>query len=274
MLINKYNRESALDFMKETAWLKKFLLGHNGYIAGGCFKNIFSGEDVKDIDIFFRNKDDFLEAEALFEKRTFGGQVTLVYENDNAVAYKMDGIVVELIKKQFGTPEEMIKNFDFTIAKFAFYHENLEDLIIGEQAESESEEENGKIGYYFTEDASLVKDSEKDKEYFVTYHKDFFKHLTLKRVVVENEDLDFPLNTFDRILRYKGYGYSPCTGTKIKMAKMINSMELPENEEDMFKGLYNGIDWILKDVSSYKKNNVLFVTAASKLLPDFNSTIY
>lgn len=34
-------------------WLDKYMEGHEGFIAGGCFKNILSGERVKDIDIFF-----------------------------------------------------------------------------------------------------------------------------------------------------------------------------------------------------------------------------
>ncbi|HEM4745463.1 TPA: hypothetical protein U1397_000160 [Streptococcus suis] len=42
-------------------WLDKFLIGHKGFIAGGCFKNIFNNERVKDLDIFFENENDFLE---------------------------------------------------------------------------------------------------------------------------------------------------------------------------------------------------------------------
>lgn len=34
-------------------WLDKLLIGHKGYIAGGCFKNIFNNERAKDIDVFF-----------------------------------------------------------------------------------------------------------------------------------------------------------------------------------------------------------------------------
>ena len=34
-------------------FLDKFMMGHKGYIAGGCFKNIFNGEKIKDIDIYF-----------------------------------------------------------------------------------------------------------------------------------------------------------------------------------------------------------------------------
>ena len=33
--------------------------GHKGFIAGGCFKNILSREEVKDVDIFFHNQSDF-----------------------------------------------------------------------------------------------------------------------------------------------------------------------------------------------------------------------
>lgn len=34
-------------------WLDKFMEGHEGFICGGCFKNIFNQEKVKDLDIFF-----------------------------------------------------------------------------------------------------------------------------------------------------------------------------------------------------------------------------
>lgn len=40
-------------------WLDKYMEGHKGFIAGGCFKNILSGERVKDIDIFFESESDF-----------------------------------------------------------------------------------------------------------------------------------------------------------------------------------------------------------------------
>lgn len=47
-------------------WLDKYMEGHKGFIAGGCFKNILSGERVKDIDIFFESESDFQEAIDLF----------------------------------------------------------------------------------------------------------------------------------------------------------------------------------------------------------------
>lgn len=35
-------------------WLDEFMIGHHGFICGGCFKNIFNKEKVKDLDIFFK----------------------------------------------------------------------------------------------------------------------------------------------------------------------------------------------------------------------------
>ena len=32
--------------------LDKFLQGHKGFVAGGCFKNILNNEHIKDIDVF------------------------------------------------------------------------------------------------------------------------------------------------------------------------------------------------------------------------------
>ena len=35
-------------------WLNDYLVGHTGFTCGGCFKNIFNKEKVKDLDIFFK----------------------------------------------------------------------------------------------------------------------------------------------------------------------------------------------------------------------------
>lgn len=54
-------------------WLDKYMEGHKGFIAGGCFKNILSGERVKDIDIFFESESDFQKAVDLFNDEKFNG---------------------------------------------------------------------------------------------------------------------------------------------------------------------------------------------------------
>ena len=77
-------------------WLDQFMVGHKGFICGGCFKNIFSKEKVKDLDIFFESKADFDEAVQYFDSMTPGyngddkrdEEYTFFYENDNVKAYK------------------------------------------------------------------------------------------------------------------------------------------------------------------------------------------
>lgn len=77
-------------------WLDEYMTGHKGFICGGCFKNIFNKEKVKDLDIFFENKSDFDDAVQYFDSQTPGYDGDDVrdekyhfhYENDNVKAYK------------------------------------------------------------------------------------------------------------------------------------------------------------------------------------------
>ena len=116
-------------------WLDEYMTGHKGFICGGCFKNIFNKEKVKDLDIFFENKSDFDDAVQYFDSQTPGYDGDDVrdekyhfhYENDNVKAYKHieTGVVIELCCKIFGKPEEILNKFDFTITKFAYYKEEV-----------------------------------------------------------------------------------------------------------------------------------------------------
>lgn len=106
-------------------WLDEFMTGHKGFICGGCFKNIFNHEKAKDLDIFFKNREDFDEAVAYFDSQTHGYEgddkrtetYRFYYENGNVKAYKHieKGITVELCCKIFGTAEEILNRFDFSL---------------------------------------------------------------------------------------------------------------------------------------------------------------
>lgn len=120
-------------------WLDEYMAGHKGFICGGCFKNIFNKESVKDLDIFFEEASDFDDAVQYFDSQTPGYEgddkrdekYYFHYENDNVKAYKHmeTGIIVELCCKIFGTPREILDNFDFTVTKFAYYKAEIEDGI-------------------------------------------------------------------------------------------------------------------------------------------------
>lgn len=207
-------------------WLDKYLIGHKGFVCGGCFKNIFNNEKVKDVDVFFKSKADWDEAVMWFDERSVGfgfdydclteedAEYRFFYENSKVKAYKdlKTGMTVELCRSIFGEPKEIISQFDFTISKFAYYKDE-------EEPEGDSK---------VTQLVSKIVCDEK-----------FFEHLHLKRLVIDDQ-IPFPMSTFERVLRYVKYGYSPCKETKIKLAKAIN--ELSEEEIEVSESLYNGVD--------------------------------
>ena len=183
-------------------FLDIYMTGHNGYIAGGCFKNIFNGQRIKDIDIFFLTKEDFIEACEYYDDNE---NYVFSYENNNTKAFKNKetNIRLELICSQFGEPLDILSKFDFSITKFAYYKDKSED----------------------------------ETEYKCMYHEDFFEHLIAKKLVVE-KDIFFPVSTFNRVLRYSRYGYGLCRESKINI---INSLQ-GQNPESISDELYFGFD--------------------------------
>lgn len=107
-------------------WLDKYMEGHKGFIAGGCFKNILSGERVKDIDIFFESESDFQEAIDSFndEKHQKEGW-KFKYRNEKVCAFQKEGekVWIEFIESEFGKPKEILRSFDFTVTKMVYYKE-------------------------------------------------------------------------------------------------------------------------------------------------------
>lgn len=217
-------------------WLDQYMTGHKGFIAGGCFKNIFRKEKVKDIDIFFESISDWREAVQYFDSMTPGyndddkrdEEYIFHYENDKVKAYKniKSGIRVELCRALFGTAKEVISQFDFTIAKFAYYKVEVED-------ESPWEE------YGLLDFEETNKKPETHIEYRIVCDENFFEHLHMHRLVTDDK-IPFPMSTFERMIRYIGYGYKPCKETKLKIAIAIH--DLSEQEVSVGESLYDGMD--------------------------------
>ncbi len=197
-----------LEKQKETfnrvRFLSHYLDGHNGFIAGGCFKNAFLKQKIKDIDIFFKNEKDFISAEDYFKTNE---DYVFSYENDNTVSFKnkKTNIRIELIRKTFGTPKEILSMFDFSIAKFAMYR-GLND-----------------------------KEENIDNCLFVST---FFEDLANNKLVIDG-DLLFPISTFERTYRYRDYGFGLCRESKEKLIDAIRNAAVSEN---ISNDLYFGID--------------------------------
>lgn len=198
--------------------------GHKGFIAGGCFKNIFNGEKVKDIDVFFKCQKDYDNACEHFDDlcgEDNDGDYRFYYENDNVKAYKhvKTGVTIELCSKIFGSAEEIISQFDFTITKFAYFKKEVKDEPLF--------------------DGIGKPDLDYHIEYWIAMDENFFEHLHLKRLVTDDK-IPFPMSTFERMIRYIKYGYMPCRETKLKIATAINNLSSEQIQAN--ESLYNGMD--------------------------------
>ena len=197
--------------------LDKFMANHKGFIAGGCFKNLFNKESIKDVDVFFRDRTDFsCGVDSLNRCEDF--EPLYNSPNVNAFRHKKSGVTVELVQSIFGTPEEIISQFDFTVTKFAYYKE-----LVNEADPFELVDETVESVW----------------EYKAIYHPQFFEHLHLKRLIIDDL-IPFPMSTFNRVIRYRKYGFVPCVETKQKLINAIRN--LPESEILVPTNFYEGFD--------------------------------
>lgn len=235
-MLNKQERENFWILN----WLDEFMTGHKGFICGGCFKNIFSREKVKDLDIFFQCKSDFDNAVQYFDSMTSGyegddkreEEYRFYYENPNVKAYKhiKSGISVELCCKIFGTAEQILNQFDFTITKFAYYKEEVPD---------EPEVDPFDIAEFDGLGNTPTPNQKTHIEYKILMDDKFFEHLHMKRLVID-DTTPFPMSTFERMFRYAKYGYFPCKETKMKIIQALR--ELTDEQVNLSESLYDGMD--------------------------------
>lgn len=187
-------------------FLTEYIHNTGIFIAGGAFKNALSGEPVRDVDIYGTDSRS-IELEIEFFKQN-PDRYEPRYNNDNVTAFydKEKKLIVEVVTGFLGTPKEIISEFDFTIVK-AYINAKLD---------------------------------EGDLTFFVSFNNKFFEHLFMKRLVLDN-GTPFPASTFNRMIKYVGYGYKPCYETKIELLQLIN--ELPDIDEDeLTHSLYAGFD--------------------------------
>lgn len=220
-------------------WMDEFMVGHKGFICGGCFKNVFNKEKVKDLDIFFENGGNYDDAVQYFDSMTPGyegddkrsEEYIFCYENANVKAYKhkRTGIRIELCCKIFGTAEQILKHFDFTVTKFAYYKEEVPD----------EPEFSPFDGIEELAEHHEMKKPETHIEYRILMDDKFFEHLHMKRLVIDDE-IPFPMSTLERMFRYAKYGYFPCRETKMKIIRALR--ELTDEQVELSESLYDGMD--------------------------------
>lgn len=197
--MNTFTEKGANIFPK-IRFLDIYMVGHKGYIAGGCFKNIFANERIKDLDVFFETEKDFIEAELYFKK--LEGH-SFVYENAKVIAFKNEktGIRIELVRSNFGSPEEILSMFDFSITKFAYIKKVTPP----------------------TEDNMF----EETTEFKAFFHVDFFEHLQCKKLVLEPE-IEYPISTWERSYKYRDYGFKLCRESKENLLTALRTADIDE----------------------------------------------
>jgi len=210
--MNKFIDREASELYK-VRFLDLYMIGHKGFIAGGCFKNVFQGVRIKDVDIFFNSESDFSEASIYFKGNE---DYIFSYENKNTIAFKnkKTNIRIELVRSQFGTPSEILEKFDFSITKFCYY----KNITIADS------------------DLPFNPPSE-NIEYKCLHHEYFFEHLVIKKLVLE-KDILFPVSTFERSYRYNKYGYGLCKESKGNLIEALKTA----NTDDLSNELYFGLD--------------------------------
>lgn len=193
--------EKPKETFNKVRFLDYYMEGHSGFIAGGCFKNIFKNERIKDLDIFFKNVDEFNKGNDYFKANE---DFVFSYENDNTISYKnkKTNIRVELIRHTYGNPIEIISMFDFSITRFAYA----------------KKEENNEIIYY-----NVFVDT-------------FFEDMTNNKLVIDGE-LKFPVSSFERSYRYRTYGYGLCKESKQKLLEALKTANIDDLSNDLYFGL-------------------------------------
>jgi len=164
-------------------FLDRFMANHSGYIAGGCFKGLFAGEKIKDVDVFFTDAE---KAKAAVSYFTTNSEFKPGYSNDRVASFvdSKTGIRVEVIFGFVGEAEQMLSNFDFTITKAAY-----------------------------------IKNADTSQYEFI-FHERFFEHLSNRKLVIDDKVL-FPISTFERSLRYTRYGFNLCGESKSRIIQSV-----------------------------------------------------
>jgi len=137
IITGKHHRE---DRILRTLFIPKILeyvSENNGFVAGGAVRGVFTSDHVNDLDIFFKDAKDFNKDGQFdngFETQEDGGHKILFYKTDVAWTHKPEFRhqklpLHQMICAVFGSPEEVIKQFDFTMSMAAWIPQTGEFIM-------------------------------------------------------------------------------------------------------------------------------------------------
>jgi hypothetical protein len=155
------------------------LVSKRMFVAGGCFKQFLTGNPIRDIDIWFS---DVNEHATMVHKLTLNPNYTKEYASDRSVGFRhnTENVLLDLVKLRFGTPVEIISEFDFTVCQMVYY----------------------------VDDAGIP---------MIAHHPNFF--IDLEKKQLDLDDSVKPIltadYTFNRMIKYvRDYGFTPSKNLK------------------------------------------------------------
>lgn len=99
-------KESADDFLPEGA-----------FIAGGALTSAFTKQPIKDIDLYFKSKESFIQA----VEDAYDNGMWCLAATDRAVTFASNEHIIQLMHFDFfKNPEEIFDAFDFTVCMAAY----------------------------------------------------------------------------------------------------------------------------------------------------------
>ena len=113
-----------IDYKKEKNKLKrllpetfKILKNYNCYIAGGAITSLFTGQDINDIDIYFKDKSELFRL--LYEKFSYE---YIIYISKKAITFKLSNeeTIQFVYMNYYDKAHNIFNDFDFTINMGAF----------------------------------------------------------------------------------------------------------------------------------------------------------
>jgi|CXWL01.1.fsa_nt_gi hypothetical protein len=192
----------------------KGLRSCNAIIAGGAITALFTGQKIRDWDIYFRNAADCQQAVTWF-----GINGTLANETDTSKSYHLGKqekpYQLIVMPDLFGDPKTIFNYYDFTVCMAA---------------------------YQFREDG-------KDEGF--VFGDDFFKHIGQRRLVFHAGTM-FPICSMLRVMKYVKKGFFITGMELLKIGLSIHSLKM-DTYADLRRQL-QGIDTaFLADLTAQMK---------------------
>ena len=178
------------------------LIVNHPIIAGGAIRSVFTNEQIKDYDFYFKSDDHFIQVAKYFDYilERYKDKCLMIVDTLNSITYSVFGNTIQLVKKYTDlTIIGKLNKFDFTVCQGAF-------------------------------DCST-------KEF--TYSRDFIIHNAKKRLVY-TKNTDYPLSTVIRVLKYLNKGYNISNIEYLKILLDVQNLKFDTFRD--FKEHVLGID--------------------------------